>query len=74
MIHLLFYKTIEDIKHNLLVETDKNLKKVIHFFFFFNNRTLFFPWAFCHQLKLQYFGHLMWRTDPWEKTLMLEKI
>ena len=25
-------------------------------------------------LKLQYFGHLMWRTDPFEKTLMLEKI
>ena len=25
-------------------------------------------------LKLQYFGHLMWRTDSWEKTLMLEKI
>ena len=26
------------------------------------------------KLKLQYFGHLMWRTDPLEKTLMLEKI
>ena len=25
-------------------------------------------------LKLQYFGHLMWRTDSLEKTLMLEKI
>ena len=25
-------------------------------------------------LKLQYFGHLMWRTDPLEKTLMLGKI
>ena len=25
-------------------------------------------------LKLQYFGHLMQRTDPLEKTLMLEKI
>ena len=24
------------------------------------------------KLKLQYFGHLMWRTDPLEKTLMLE--
>ena len=24
-------------------------------------------------LKLQYFGHLMQRTDPLEKTLMLEK-
>ena len=24
-------------------------------------------------LKLQYFGHLMWRTDPLEKTLMLGK-
>ena len=26
------------------------------------------------KLKLQYFGHLMWRTDPFEKTLMLGKI
>ena len=25
------------------------------------------------QLKLQYFGHLMWRTDSLEKTLMLGK-
>ena len=25
-------------------------------------------------LKLQYFGHLMWKTDSMEKTLMLEKI
>ena len=25
-------------------------------------------------LKLQYFGHLMWRTDSLEKTLMLEEI
>ena len=25
-------------------------------------------------LKLQYFGHLMWRTDSLEKTLMLKKI
>ena len=26
------------------------------------------------KLKLQYFGHLVWRTDSLEKTLMLEKI
>ena len=26
------------------------------------------------KLKLQYFGHLTWRTDPPEKTLMLGKI
>ena len=26
------------------------------------------------QLKLQYFGHLMWRADSFEKTLMLGKI
>ena len=26
------------------------------------------------RLKLQYFGHLMWRTDLFEKTLMLGKI
>ena len=25
-------------------------------------------------LKLQYFGHLMWRPDSLEKVLMLEKI
>ena len=26
------------------------------------------------KLKLQYFGHLMWRVDSWEKTLMLGMI
>ena len=26
------------------------------------------------KLKLQYFGHLMWRTDSFEKTLMVGKI
>ena len=26
------------------------------------------------KLKLQYYGHLMWRTDSLEKTLMLGKI
>ena len=26
------------------------------------------------KLKLQYFGHLMQRTDSWEKTLMLGKV
>ena len=26
------------------------------------------------KVKLQYFGHLMWRTDSLEKTLMLKKI
>ena len=26
------------------------------------------------KLKLQYFGHVMQRTDSFEKTLMLEKI
>ena len=26
------------------------------------------------KLKLQYFGHLMWRTDSFEKTMMLGKI
>ena len=25
-------------------------------------------------LKLQYFGHLMWRAESWEKTLMLGRI
>ena len=36
------------------------------------------PWcpleAMMLKLKLQYFGHLMWRTDSLEKTLMLGKI
>ena len=27
-----------------------------------------------HMLKLQYFGHLMWRTDSLEKILMLKKL
>ena len=26
------------------------------------------------RLKLQYFGHLIWRADSFEKTLMLGKI
>ena len=26
------------------------------------------------KLKLQYYGHLMWRADSFEKTLMLGKI
>ena len=26
------------------------------------------------KLKLQHFGYLMWRTDSWGKTLMLQKI
>ena len=26
------------------------------------------------KLKLQYFGHLMWRTDSLEKTLLLGKV
>ena len=26
------------------------------------------------KLKLQYFGHLMWRADSYEKTLILGKI
>ena len=36
------------------------------------------PWLFIGRmmlkLKLQYFGHLMWITDSFEKTLMLGKI
>ena len=31
-------------------------------------------WGFLLKLKLQYFGHLMQRTDSFEKTLMLRKI
>ena len=36
------------------------------------------PWIFIKglmlKLKLQYFGHVMWRADSLEKTLMLRKI
>ena len=28
----------------------------------------------CQPMKLQYFGHLMWRADSLENTLMLGKI
>ena len=31
-------------------------------------------WIFIGRMKLQYFGHLMWRIDSLEKTLMLGKI
>ena len=31
-------------------------------------------WGFLLRLKLQYFGHLIRRTDSFEKTLMLGKI
>ena len=31
-------------------------------------------WEYSLELKLQWFGHLMWRTDSLEKTLMLGKI
>ena len=34
---------------------------------------MFIGWLML-KLKLQYFGHLMWRTDSFEKTLMLGKI
>ena len=31
-------------------------------------------WELMLKMKLQYFGHLMWRADSFEKTLMLGKI
>ena len=31
-------------------------------------------WELMLKLKLQYFGHLMWRADSFERTLMLGKI
>ena len=49
-----------------------------------NGRILFFLWPIIFyfmcvyvcvlKLKLQYFGHLMWRADSFEKTLMLGKV
>ena len=40
--------------------------------------TQLFPWGTLEglmmNLKRQYFGYLMWRTDSFEKTLMLQKI
>ena len=38
------------------------------------NQSLIFIGRADAKLKLQYFGHLMWRTDSVEKTLMLDKI
>ena len=37
------------------------------------------PWIFIRKtdvlkLKLQYFGHLMWRTESFERTLILERL
>ena len=38
------------------------------------NQSWIFIGGLMLKLKLQYFGHLMWRTDSLEKTLMLGKI
>ena len=38
------------------------------------NQSWIFIGSLMLKLKLQYFGHLMWRTDSLEKTLMLGKI
>ena len=38
------------------------------------NKSWIFIGRMMLKLKLQYFGHLMWRTDSLEKTLMLGKI
>ena len=40
----------------------------------YESRLLFALEGLMLKLKLQYFGHLMWRTDSFEKTLMLGKI
>ena len=37
-------------------------------------RFTFLYYVHSRELKLQYFGHLMWRADSMEKTLMLRKI
>ena len=38
------------------------------------NQSWIFTGGLMLKLKLQYFGHLMWRTDSLEKTLVLRKI
>ena len=38
------------------------------------NQSWIFIYGLMLKLKLQSFGHLMWRTESFEKTLMLEKI
>ena len=38
------------------------------------NQSWIFMKGLMLKLKLQYFGHLMWRTDSWEKTLMLQRL
>ena len=48
----------------------KDIKPVNHK----GNRSWLFVGRMMLKLKLQYIGHLMWRTDSLEKTLMLEKI
>ena len=40
----------------------------------FHHPIIFWNIGLMLKLKLQYFGHLMWRTDSLEKTLMLGKI
>ena len=55
-----------------------NLMNVLHAIFFklaqHNNNAVTVGKPLSLKLKLQYFGHLMGRTDSLEKTLMLEKI
>ena len=61
--------------------TTERLNWYTHGFIF--GLLLLFHWSMClflchycglNSLKLQYLGHLMWRTDSFEKTLMLGKI
>ena len=49
-----------------------NLKKIIHVFPILKPE--FSLEGLMLKIKLQYFGHLMWRPDTLEKTLMLERI
>ena len=39
-----------------------------------NQSWMISPEGLMLKLKLQHFGHLMWRADSWENTLMLGKI
>ena len=54
---------------------------LFHFILFYSFLLLLFILFYCFfleglmlKLKLQYFGHLMWRADSFEKTLMLGRI
>ena len=85
--HISFWASVQKICHHLFFSSFSLFFYFIFIFILFY--FILFYLFFCHhlnltpeysleglmlKLKLQYFGHLMWRTDSLEKTLMLGKI